>query len=71
MAEQFLFPFSHIEKDAKIVLYGAGNVGRQFYDQILNSKYCNIVLWIDKESLYYGELGYCIFRPHRALCTEV
>jgi len=30
----YIFPFDKVPKDSRIVLYGAGNVGKQFYEQI-------------------------------------
>lgn len=50
----FLFPFEKVEKGANIVLYGAGEVGKTFYAQIKHSKYCQIVLWADKDYLNKG-----------------
>ena len=42
------FPYSSIEKDSLIVLYGAGRVGQDYYRQIIKSGYCRPVLWLDK-----------------------
>lgn len=40
-----------LEKEKKrIVLYGAGRVGREFYGQIQNSEKMRLVLWVDKEA---------------------
>jgi len=46
----YLFPFDNVPKNSRIVLYGAGNVGRQFYDQITETNFCEIVLWLDKKA---------------------
>jgi len=46
----YLFPFDKIPKNSRIVLYGAGNVGRQFYAQVTEINYCEIVLWLDKKA---------------------
>lgn len=43
-----IFPFSEIEKDSNIVLYGAGDVGRTLYEQNELIGYVNILLWIDR-----------------------
>lgn len=40
------FPFRKVERDKKIILYGAGKTGRIFYEQIGTTKYCNIVAWV-------------------------
>lgn len=45
----YIFPFQKIEKGENIALYGAGNVGRCFYKQLITSGYANIVLWVDKK----------------------
>ena len=43
-----IFPFSEIEKDSNIVLYGAGDVGKTLYEQNELIGYVNILLWIDR-----------------------
>lgn len=42
-----LFPFDCVNREDKIVLYGAGYVGKAFWSQITENNYCNIVLWTD------------------------
>lgn len=44
----YLFPFEVIPKDSKIVICGAGEVGRSYVQQILKTNYCQLVLWVDK-----------------------
>lgn len=44
----FLFPFHKVLQGSNIVLYGAGNVGKQFFSQINKTNYCNIIAWVDK-----------------------
>lgn len=36
----------------KVILYGAGNVGKDYYHQIVRSGICELVAWVDKEK--YG-----------------
>lgn len=43
------FPYSDIEKNSKIILYGAGKVGQDYYRQVIESDYCKIILWIDQK----------------------
>ncbi len=43
-----LFPFDKVEKGSKIIIYGAGRVGHEYYEQIKQLKYSQIVLWVDK-----------------------
>ncbi len=48
-----LFPFESIPKDSNIILYGAGNCGIEFFRQIVNSGYCNLVLWVDQRYEFF------------------
>jgi len=43
-------PFCNIQKNSKIVLYGAGGKGREIWELINYEKYCEIVLWVDKNA---------------------
>lgn len=44
----FLFPFDKVSKNDKIVIYGAGNVARDYYIQIKNLEYCKILFPVDR-----------------------
>ena len=37
-----------VPEHSRIILYGAGYVGNEYYKQIKMTEYCNIVAWIDK-----------------------
>ncbi len=52
---QYTFPFDLIRQNSKIVLYGAGAIGTNFYDIITQKKYCQIVKWVDRR---YQEIQY-------------
>ena len=43
----FLFPFEKIEKGAKIIIYGAGEAGQCFWNQIQLSEYGKCEALID------------------------
>lgn len=45
---KYLFPYDRVEKDSDIILYAAGNVGKDYYYQISESGYCHIKAWVDK-----------------------
>ncbi len=42
------FPFEKVRKGSRVVLYGAGQAGRDLYKQAAASGFCEIVLWVDK-----------------------
>lgn len=45
-----LFPFEQVSKDSRIVLYGAGNVGKAYLAQIVETCFCEVILWVDKNA---------------------
>ena len=47
--ESFPFPKEYVKEGSRIVLYGAGDVGKSFYTQLIYSRYCQVILWVDKE----------------------
>lgn len=49
-SRDFLFPFDKIPVDQRILLYGAGDVGKAYYEQISKINYCAEVLWVDRNA---------------------
>ncbi len=47
--KQWIFPYKKIKKGTRLVLYGAGAVGKDFYLQAIRDRYCDVVLWVDKK----------------------
>lgn len=47
-AYQELFPFFKVPKNASIVIWGCGNVGSQYYDQVIRTGYCTLKYVVDK-----------------------
>ncbi|MCL2226751.1 MAG: hypothetical protein FWB97_03875 [Oscillospiraceae bacterium] len=45
---QYAFPYEKVEKDCKLVIYGAGQVGIEFLETINKTGYCEIVCILDK-----------------------
>lgn len=49
-ARNFLFPFDKVPSGSKIILYGAGAVGKAYYKQLTKIGYCNQILWVDRNA---------------------
>lgn len=54
----FRFPFEFIPKGARIVIYGAGGVGKSYYEQIKDTEYCHLVVWVDNLWNNYVKEGF-------------
>ena len=52
------FPYHLIEKDSNIILFGAGDVGRDVYIEAMQSGWCNIVAWVDSVPDKYVHRGF-------------
>lgn len=44
------FPFHLLEQGTKVVLYGAGNIGKQFYKQAIHDGYVKVTGLVDKNA---------------------
>lgn len=44
----WIFPYHLIEKGKRIILYGAGPIGRDYYKQLIKSDYCKEVQIVDR-----------------------
>ena len=62
---RFLFPFSSIPKGSKIIIYGAGEVGYDFYRQVRTSKYVQLVAWVDKQYEWFRVLNLPVDPPEK------
>lgn len=69
MSEVHLFPFEYIDKESKVILYGAGNVSMEYIEQITMSNWCDIVLIVDKKYEEYRntEIQVCSPEELRAI----
>lgn len=45
---KYLFPFELIEKDSSVVIYGGGNVGASYEENLIKSRYAKLHGWVDQ-----------------------
>lgn len=60
---QFRVPFEKIGKHRKIILYGGGKIGQEYYKQLKNRNDYELILWVDKNYSKYQEKGYEMYAP--------
>lgn len=49
----YLFPYEAVPPKSKVILYGAGNIGRSYWKSLQVEDYAEVVGWVDKN---YAEL---------------
>jgi len=45
----YLFPFGDVEMGSKVIIYGAGAVGKSYMNNIKKSNYVKVAAWVDKK----------------------
>ncbi|MCI9094403.1 MAG: glycosyltransferase [Dorea sp.] len=58
-----IFPFESVTRESKVILYGAGTLGRQYIDQNSEYNFCNIILLIDQNSKNGTYKSYSVEKP--------
>ncbi|MDE7253382.1 MAG: glycosyltransferase [Acetatifactor sp.] len=48
-------PYKSVGKARKIILYGAGKVGREYMREIIKSDYYSLVAWVDRNYFHYTD----------------
>lgn len=61
------FPYEKVKRGSKVVIYGAGEVGADFKEQIERSGYCDLKLWTDRD---YKEKSDNVDSPEKITQTE-
>ena len=64
-----VFPYNLVKKEEKIILYGAGAIGKQYFAQNMENQYCSVVGWVDKS---YIDKGFPISAPEgiKRICFD-
>lgn len=44
----FIFPYAAVKERSKIIIYGAGDVGRHYISQVIHSNYCDLLYVVDR-----------------------
>lgn len=52
---EFLYPYSIVVPNKKIIVYGAGNVGQQLVEYIISSHQYELVQWVDSNQVIQNE----------------
>lgn len=63
-----VFPFDKVLKGERIVLYGAGNIGKRYEKQLSSINYCKVVLWVDINFYKYNSSR--VFSPTQIQTVE-
>lgn len=46
----YVFPYEKIKEGSRVVIYGAGSVGKRYVEQIMSNGYCKLVCVVDKQA---------------------
>lgn len=57
----YTFPENEMPIGERIILYGAGDVGKSFYEELKKNEKYTLITWVDKNYKKYREYGYDVF----------
>ena len=60
---QFLFPFEKIPKGARILIYGAGNLGQDYLCQMLITNYAKVIGMVDQYAEKIPPMVVSVYKP--------
>lgn len=61
----YLFPYEHIPYGAKILIYGAGDVGQEYLKQMMLTKYAVVLGFVDRAWDKYPKMVVPIYSPEQ------
>lgn len=67
---QFLFPFEKVPANSRVIIYGAGRVGKAFVNQLKVSSFAQIAAWCDKNYRNYEGTDYPVISLNDGLIKE-
>lgn len=65
-----LLPFEKLKKGSKVVLYGAGEVGQWYLEQLKLTGYAKVVAVVDRKWSYYGSMEAPLMAPDELLVLD-
>ncbi|WP_037354207.1 hypothetical protein [Selenomonas sp. FC4001] len=63
----YLFPFEKVPKGCRIVIYGAGDVGQEYLEQLMASGYCKVLAFIDRSYAKYAPMIVPVYPVEKVL----
>jgi ADP-heptose:LPS heptosyltransferase len=67
MTEHMLFPFHKIDKDSRIIIYGAGDMGGKILKFIKKTKFCEVICFLDKNFEFKKDFPFAVRPPEAVL----
>lgn len=61
--DRFVFPWKHVACDSRIIIYGAGEVGRQYLKQLEMTRYCSVLAVADKRKDSIKDVNAMVILP--------
>ncbi len=63
----YAFPYAKVRHNSKIIIYGAGEVGQSYLNQVRLTKYCHVVCILDRNYSWYTSLPVKVCAPENVL----
>ena len=67
---RWLFPFEHIERGSRVLIYGAGNLGQAYLKQLIMTGYANVVGVVDRFADKVPHMVVPVYKPDQINSLE-
>lgn len=61
--QAYAAPFELIPRGGRIIIYGAGKVGKNYYNELTSGRYAEVIAWVDRDYEAYAKAGYPVRSP--------
>lgn len=68
--DYYNFPVSRVEKGSKVILYGAGKVGKSYYKWLMHSSYATVAGWVDRDWVRLNTGFYSIIEEPESIVNK-
>ena len=59
----YLFPYELVRSNSRVVIYGAGKVGRSYMKNLIKTNYVEVVAWVDSAYDKISDLKFQVQSP--------
>ncbi len=65
-----VFPYEKIPKNSKVILYGAGTMGKSYWKCLQSGEYADLAAWVDRDYTRYQLSGLPVESVERVACQN-
>ncbi|MCM1568360.1 MAG: glycosyltransferase [Roseburia sp.] len=61
--QAYVAPYELLPRGSRVIIYGAGKVGKNYYNELTSGRYAEVIAWVDRDYEAYVKAGYPVCSP--------